>query len=96
MEIKRREYGFILFPELYETKDIETMGLATEMHYKEFFFSKRLSCHLTAMLWDSCAEGQDYGLISLLVLQFCPSQFSPWFQSDPAASRSTPVGLVWQ
>lgn len=54
MKIKRREYGFILFPELYETKDIETMGHATEMHYKDFF-SKRLSCHLTAMLWDSCA-----------------------------------------
>lgn len=38
MEIKRREYGFILFPEPYETKDIETMGHATEMHYKDFFF----------------------------------------------------------
>ena len=32
MEIKRREYGFVLFPELHETKDIETMGHATEMH----------------------------------------------------------------
>lgn len=40
MEIKRREYGFILFPELYETKDIETMGHATEMHYKDFFFPR--------------------------------------------------------
>lgn len=52
MEIKRREYGFILFPELYETKDIETMGHATEMHYKDFFFQE------TELSFDRNALGQ--------------------------------------
>lgn len=59
-----------------------------------FFFPKRLSCHLPGMVQDSSAWRQDYGLINLLALQLCQSQFSPWFQSDTAASSFILVGLV--
>lgn len=78
-----------MFPELYET-----MGHATEMHYKDFFFPQE-----TEPSFNRNALGQlclGYGLISLLVLQLRPSQFSPWFRSDPTASRYTLVGLAWQ
>lgn len=71
------------------------MEYVTEARYKDFFFfSKRLSCHLPGMVPDSSAWRQDYGLINLLALRFCQSQFSPWFQSDTAASGFILVGLV--
>lgn len=60
---------------------------------KIFFFSKRLSCHLPGMVQDSSAWRQDYGLINLLALQLCQSQFSPRFQSDTAASSFILVGF---
>lgn len=93
--LKEESMGLYCLHNFMRLKTLRPWDLLPKCIIK-IFFSKRLSCHSTAMLWDSCAEGQDYGLISLLVLQFCPSQFSPWFQSDPAASRYTPVGLVWQ
>lgn len=45
------------------------------------------------MVQDSSAWRQDYGLINLLALQFCQSQFSARFQSDTAAWSFILVGL---
>lgn len=63
--------------------------------YKDFFFPKRLSCHLPVTVQDRSAWRQDYGLINLLAWQLCQSQFSPRFQSDPVASGFILVGLEW-
>lgn len=77
------------------------MEYVTEAPYEVFwfffclFFSERLSCHLPGMVQDSSAWRQDYGLINLLDLQLCQSQFSPQFQSDTAASSFILVGSVW-
>lgn len=93
--LKEESMGLYCFQNFMRLKTLRQRDMLPKCIIKIFFFN-RLSCHSTAMLWDSCAQGQNYGLISLLVLQLCPSQFSPWFQSDPAASHYTLVGLVWQ
>lgn len=62
--------------------------------YKDISPPERLSCHLPGMVQDSSAWRQDYGLINLLALQLCQSQFSPRFQSTTAASSFILVGFV--
>lgn len=52
------------------------------------------------LLFDWNALGQlclEAGLWThyLLAMQICQSQFSPWFQSDMAASHCILVGLGW-
>lgn len=95
----KQECGLVLLSELYEDKDILDNGICYRSVLWSFFlfflFSERLSCHLPGVGQDSSAWRQDYGLINLLALQLCQSQFSPQFQSDTAASGFILVGSVW-
>lgn len=89
-----KSVGFYCFQNFMSLEYLDN-GICYQSTYKKHFFSKRLSCHLPGTVQDRSAWRQDCGLINLLAWQLCRSQFSPRFQSDPAASSFILVGLEW-
>lgn len=94
MEItQRRGVDLHCFQNFMTTRTFRQWNMLPK-HVIKIFPPKRLSCHLPGMVQDSSAWRQDYGLINLLALQLCQSQFFPRFQADTAASSFILVGLV--